>query len=80
MSRELADIRKTEGLYPGKTSTLGEVTFGIQQGTVPSSALFTVFFNDLDTETEKLKLELFITKSADDTKEQKDINRKGRRM
>jgi hypothetical protein len=46
----------------------------VLQGTVLGPVLFTVFIDDdLELETVKLKLEVFITKFADVTKGQKEI-------
>jgi hypothetical protein len=65
--------RKQKVSIRGSTSAWGDVTSGVPQGTVLGPVLFTLFIDDLESETEKLKLEVYIVKFADDTKGQKEI-------
>ncbi len=65
--------RKQKVSIRGSTSEWGDVTSGAPQGTVLGPVLFTIFIDDLESESEKLKLEVYIIKFADDTKGQKEI-------
>jgi hypothetical protein len=52
----------------GECSSSCPVDSGVPQGTVLGPTLFTVYIDDLDVEIERRKLEVWITKFADDTK------------
>jgi hypothetical protein len=65
--------RKQKVSNQGETSEWGDVTSGIPQATVLGPCLFTVFIDDLESESDLLQLEVFIIKFADDTKGQKEI-------
>jgi hypothetical protein len=65
--------RKQNVSIQGETSEWGDVTSGVPQGTVLGPCLFTVFIDDLESESDLFQLEVFIIKFADDTKGQKEI-------
>jgi hypothetical protein len=65
--------RKQKVSIKGETSERGNVKSVVPQGTVLGSCLFTMFTDDLESESDLLQLEVFIIKFADGTKDRKKL-------